>query len=152
MNLLKWHKELSILEKFGFWGSIGSIIGATALFLPTETNGNPQTSYGQNSPNIHSGGDVNINYNSANSVNESFAYIEHPNGGGTMLFNEPTITEPQIVCQPEAGSRIEYISEQAENQIMVWVRVKILTGSCAGQIGWIGKSNYNIHNELKGSE
>lgn len=145
MDLLKSHKELSMLEKLGFWGSIGSIIGAVALFLPTETTGNPQISYGQNSPNIQSDGDVNINYNSGNTANESFAYIKHPSGNGTMLFKEPTITEPQVVCQPEAGSRAEYISEQAENQIMVWVKVKVLTGSCAGQVGWIGKSNYNIH-------
>ena len=135
-----------MLEKFGLWGSICSIVGVVALFLPIETTGGPQTSYGQNSPNIQSGGDVNINYNSGNAVSESFAYIKHPSGGGTMLFKEPNITEPQIVCQPEAGSRVEYISEQAENQIMVWVRVKVLTGSCAGQVGWIGKSNYNIHN------
>ena len=134
-----------MIQKVGFWGSICSIISVVVIFFPQTSVGESQTTYGQNSPNINSNGNVNINYNSSPET-QTYNYIQHPSGGGTILIANPSLNNPQVVCQPEAGSKVKFISEQAESAFMVWVQVKILTGTCQGKSGWIGKDNYQTHN------
>jgi len=144
-QILNWHRRLSIVKKIGLWGSICSIVSAVALLFPQASISENQTSYGTNSPNIRSNGDVNIHYNSS-PRGESYNYIQHPNGGGTILLTTPTLINPDVLCHPEAGSKVQFIKEKAENNYMMWVKVKILTGTCQGKIGWIGKDNYRTHN------
>jgi hypothetical protein len=134
-----------MIQKVGFWGSICSIISVMAIIFPQSSVGENQASYGPNSPNINSTGDVNINYNSSKE-SKTYNYIQHPSGGGTILIASPSLNNPQVVCHPEAGSKVQFISEQAESAFMVWVEVKILTGTCQGESGWIGKDNYHTHN------
>ena len=134
-----------MFQKFSLWGSICSIISVAALLLPQASVSDNQTSYGTNSPNIKSNGDVNINYNSSQG-SESYNYIQHPSGGGTILISSPSLTNPKILCQPEAGSKVRFLSEQTEGAFMVWVKVKVLTGTCQGEEGWIGKDNYRTRN------
>ncbi len=133
-----------MIQKIGLWGSICSIISVTALFAHQASIEESQITYGTNSPNVKSDGDVNINYNSSPS-NETYNYIKHPSGGGTILVASPSLTNSQVVCHPEAGSKVQFISEQNENG-MVWVQVRVLTGTCKDKTGWIGKDNYQIHN------
>ncbi len=134
-----------MIKKISFWGSIGSIISAIALFYSSASVSERQTSYGEKSPNIHSNGDVNINYNSSQE-RSSYNYIEHPDGGGTLLIATPSLTNPKVICHPESGSKVEFLREKKENSFMVWVQVKVLSGTCQGKTGWIGKDNYRTHN------
>lgn len=132
-------------QKIGLWGSICSIISVVALLFSQASVSESQTSYGANSPNIKSNGDVNINYNSSQGGG-SYNYIQHPSGGGTILIASPSLTNPKIICHPEAGSKVQFLNEQVENAFMIWVQVKVLTGTCEGKVGWIGKDNYRTHN------
>lgn len=134
-----------MIQKVGLLGSVLSIISAFAVFFPQASIGESQTSYGINSPNIKSGGSVNINYNSSQR-GETYNYIKSSNGGGTILISTPSWSNFEVVCNPEAGSKVEYLSEKAENAFMVWVQVKVISGTCQGKVGWIGKDNYRVHN------
>jgi len=134
-----------MIQKISLWGSACSIISVIALLLPQTSMSESQTSYGANSPNIKSNGDVNINYNSSQQ-SSSYNYIQHPSGGGTILIASPSLTSPNVLCHPEAGSKVEFLREHRESEFMVWVQVKVITGTCQGNIGWIGKDNYRTHN------
>lgn len=134
-----------MIKKVGLWGSICSIISAVALLIPQASVSENQTSFGANSPNIKSNGDVNINYNSSQG-RAPYNYIEHPNGGGTILIEMPSLTNPKVLCHPEAGSKVQFLAEHAESAFMIWVQVKVLTGTCQGKVGWIGKDNYQTYN------
>ncbi len=108
---IDWYRRLNMIQKIGFWGSIASIVSVMALLYPSSSVSDSQTSYGEKSPNIHSNGDVNINYNSS-PERSSYNYIQHPDGGGTLLIATPSLTNPVVLCHPEPGSKVGFLSEK----------------------------------------
>ena len=134
-----------MFQKVSLWGSICSIISVVALVVPQVSQSENQTTYGANSPNVRAEGDVNINYG-ASAEGSTYSYVDHPNGGVVLLISKPSLMKPEIVCQAEAGSRVRFLGEHEEGPLMVWVQVEVVSGTCAGRVGWVGKSNYRIHN------
>ena len=143
-QVFTWYRRLSMINKITLWSSMCAFVSVVVLFFPQTSMSEGQTSYGSNSPNIQSSGDVNINYNSQESES-TYSYIQHPNGGSTILISAPSLNNAKVLCHPESGSKVKFIQEYIENIAMVWLKVRVISGTCQGKIGWIGRDNYRVH-------
>lgn len=143
LKLYHWYRRLGMVPKIGLWGSICSIISLTALIFPQASVSDNQTSYGANSLNINSSGDVRINYNSSQESSAPYNFLQHPDGGENILIASPSLTNPKIVCNPESGTKVRFLQEKRESPLMVWIKVEVVSGTCKGKIGWVGKSVYH---------
>lgn len=143
-NTLKerW-KNMSVYSKVGFIGSIASIIGLLLYFVPTKaTSNNFNINTNNQSPIIqNNSGDIKYEINNANQQNPRGHYVHN-----TILLSEPDIMNSKKGCVVEEGSSIQILSEQVSKNFpnTSFVQIKVLDGSCKGQMGWTGKQQVFI--------
>lgn len=121
--------------------SIATIIGTLFLFIPNQATSDTQTSSGNQSPNIHnSNGNTSVNYGNTTINNPSSTsgelFLEN-----AILFAKPSLDSyANKICQVETGSKINLLTEQKDSTMgAIWIKVKVLDGTCIGKEGWTGK-------------
>jgi hypothetical protein len=154
-NLLTWHKGLSMIEEFGLWGSIASIVSLGLYFFPplalSQSEPKVQAStVGSQSPAIGSNqGSVTINYGTPSATHEKGYVLRNGKSGATLVVSRPSLdaaAEPKShVCMAPAGTPISLTGETAKlGGIDMWRKVKILSGECAAKVGWTDIENVSL--------
>lgn len=78
--------------------------------------------------------------------------LRNPQGGSVMLLR--AVTHPDIpnvspgnrVCTSPNGEQAQVLEQAAgSDSPVVWLRIQVITGSCAGQVGWISAQNAQIN-------
>lgn len=154
-NIFTWHKELSMLEKFGFWGSMASIVSLALYFFPPLASSQPEqavqvTTSGAQSPAIgENKGNVTINYGAPSMPHEKTYVLRNKVNGATLLISRPSLdaaTDPKNhVCMVPGGTPITLTGESAKmGGIDMWRKVKVVSGECANKSGWVAIENVSL--------
>ncbi len=132
------------MNKIAIIGSIASILSLMLFFIPHKATSDSyhQRSIGNQSPNIISNGDVNIQYHNEQIINneQKEGYYLSRSGKGVGLLEEPSFKNPKLICLVESGARVEILDELQEGYLSL-IKVRVLEGTCKGKIGWTGKEN-----------
>lgn len=139
-------KGMTMTQKIGLIASIATIISTIVIFFPNDASSN-QTSNGEQSPNIQTkNGNSIVTYN-PKTTNNNY-YINSKTNSlsleNSMLFPQPSVLKNRAktsLCTVESGSKIVLLGEKKDPNIMgiTWLQVKIISGTCAGVVGWTGK-------------
>lgn len=72
-------------------------------------------------------------------------YLSNSTSGVTNIYKEMNIPQDnsKIICGVESGTKVEKVSEKPFFGISI-VEVKVLEGTCQGNIGWTGQENLKI--------
>lgn len=155
-KLRSWHKDLSIVEKIGLWGSAASIVSLVLYFYPpiAASQSEPKvqvSTAGAQSPAIGTNqGNVTINYGGSIPAHEKGYVLRNHTTGASLVASRPTIdaaTAPNLqVCLAPAGTPVSlYDGETAKMAgLDMWQKVKILSGRCANKVGWTTIENLSF--------
>lgn len=142
------------MKKFGIWGSIASIVGSAAVFLPPSASSQSQqsqaTTYSDKSPAIGANhGNVTIQYGNAPESREKAYVLRNSTGSAILVVNEPNLDAAQDanarVCMVPSGTPVE-LTGKSERMVGIdmWRQIRITAGECANQTGWTTLSNLSF--------
>ncbi|EHH1219063.1 hypothetical protein J7H99_004803, partial [Vibrio parahaemolyticus] len=141
VRFLKFHGRMNTMEKFGFWGSLSSIVGLAVAVISTPVasiekqvvSGNNNTVVGENH------GSINISY--GDSKSQKSYVVRNRSAGVTLMVSEPNIDavfEPRKhVCNIVAGMEVRLTGRNSPDSLSIFKEVEVLSGDCAGKYGWV---------------
>lgn len=109
----------------------------------------------QNSADANSQSGIAVNNSRYSTIRQKNIHIsnrsqKHPclnKRGGVIIVKKPKLTNEHfnnIKCQPENNVLIKKLNKQKKDNITIWEKVKVLSGSaCKGVKGWV--PSHEIH-------
>jgi hypothetical protein len=114
-------------------------------------SGDQQTTHGSQSPIISdNAGSINVHYNHASPSSQRSAVLRNLKYGAVLVVSEPHLEASRDTsnhtCLASGGTPIRLLPETAPQAgiKMMWQRVQITGGPCAGTVGWATTENISF--------
>jgi hypothetical protein len=148
-KLLSTYRRMPFWHKFGVWAGLASILSLLLAVAPFHAqSGDQQTTHGSQSPIISdNAGSINVHYNHASPSAQKSPVLRNLTYGPVLVVNEPRFVagrDPNNqTCLALGGTPIRLLPETAPQAgiKMMWQRVQITGGPCAGKVGWATTEN-----------